>query len=146
MVNKRQKFGKAGESIAARQLIKEGYRILEQNYRTAAGEIDIIARDGDTLVFIEVKARTSNRYGSAKHAVTFKKQKKIAEDIINQFNTEQVYNNPIVTEVTPFDIFYVAEDYHKNYYELNTNQPYCQLVVAPKVEKFQKIFKDKLKK
>ncbi|MDP4857645.1 MAG: YraN family protein, partial [Desulfobacterales bacterium] len=68
MVDQRQQFGKAGESIAARFLRKMGYRILEQNYRTVLGEIDIIARDRDTLVFVEVKARTSGRYGNPKSA------------------------------------------------------------------------------
>jgi putative endonuclease len=55
-----------------------GYRILEQNYRTVLGEIDIIARDRDTLVFVEVKARTSWRYGNPKSAVTPRKQRKIS--------------------------------------------------------------------
>ncbi len=78
MLNKQQQFGKTVESIAARQLKKKGYEILAQNYRNHLGEIDIIAKDGDTLVFIEVKARKSDRFGNAKHAVTLKKQKKIA--------------------------------------------------------------------
>lgn len=74
------------------------------------------------------------------------KQKQTAEKIIELFEKEKVYDDPIVTEVTPFDTFYVAEDYHINYFAKNKDQPYCQFVVAPKVEKFQKIFKDKLKK
>lgn len=78
MLNKQQQFGKTAESIAAGQLRKQGYRILAQNYRTALGEIDIIAREMDVIVFIEVKARNSDRFGNAKHAVTLKKQKKIA--------------------------------------------------------------------
>jgi len=78
MLNKQQQFGKTVESIAAGQLRKQGYKILAQNYRTPLGEIDIIARDRDVIVFIEVKARRSGRFGNAKHAVTLKKQKKIA--------------------------------------------------------------------
>lgn len=78
MLNKQQQFGKTAESIAAGQLRKQGYRILARNYRTTLGEIDIIAREMDVIVFIEVKARNSNRFGNAKHAVTLKKQKKIA--------------------------------------------------------------------
>jgi putative endonuclease len=78
MVNRRHQFGKAGELIAARFLRKMGYHILEQNYRTVLGEIDIIARDRDTLVFVEVKARTSGRYGNPKSAVTPRKQRKIS--------------------------------------------------------------------
>jgi len=74
-----------------------------------------------------------------------KKQKEIAEKVIQLFNEEKVYDNPIVTEVTEFDKFYPAEDYHVNYFARNKNQGYCQFVVAPKVEKFRKIFKDKLR-
>jgi peptide-methionine (S)-S-oxide reductase len=72
-------------------------------------------------------------------------QKKIAENVIQLFEKEKVYDNPIVTEVTAFSNFYEAEDYHKNYFARNPNQPYCQFVVAPKVEKFRKIFKEKVK-
>jgi peptide-methionine (S)-S-oxide reductase len=72
-------------------------------------------------------------------------QKKIAENVIHLFEKEKVYDNPIVTEVTAFSNFYEAEDYHKNYFARNPNQPYCQFVVAPKVEKFRKIFKEKVK-
>ena len=78
MLNRLQRFGKTSEAIAARHLKKKGYDILEKNFRTPLGEIDLIARDGNTIVFIEVKARTSDRFGSAKHAVTRKKQKKIS--------------------------------------------------------------------
>jgi len=58
---------------------------------------------------------------------------------------EKVFDRPIVTEITPFSNFYPAEDYHTNYFELNGNQPYCQFVVRPKVEKFKKHFIEKLK-
>ena len=79
MVNQRQKFGKESESMAARHLKKNGYKILEQNYRTKLGEIDIIAKDRDTLVFVEVKAKRSDRFGHPKEAVTLKKQRKISQ-------------------------------------------------------------------
>jgi putative endonuclease len=75
---KRQQFGKAHEAMAAGYLKQQGYEILETNYRTRLGEIDIIAKDRQTLVFIEVKARSSNRFGSPKWAVTPKKQMKIS--------------------------------------------------------------------
>ncbi len=78
MLNKRQKFGEKGEAIAVGQLKKEGYKIIETNYRTKLGEIDIIAKDKDTIVFVEVKARRSVHFGSPKWAVTPKKQKKIS--------------------------------------------------------------------
>ncbi|WP_321343923.1 peptide-methionine (S)-S-oxide reductase MsrA [uncultured Draconibacterium sp.] len=73
------------------------------------------------------------------------KQKEVAERVIDLFEKEEVYSKPIVTEVTGFDKFYVAEDYHINYYARNKTQGYCQFVVAPKLEKFKKIFKDQLK-
>ncbi len=78
MLNKQQNFGKKSELIAAKHLKKNGYKILEQNYRTKLGEIDIIAKDKDTLVFVEVKARSSNRFGNPKWAVTPTKQRKIS--------------------------------------------------------------------
>lgn len=78
MLNKWQQFGRKSESIAADCLKKQGYSILELNYRTKLGEIDIIAKDKDTIVFVEVKARKSNSFGNPKFAVTYKKQKKIS--------------------------------------------------------------------
>ena len=78
MLNKQQQFGRTGETVAARFLKKQRYKILETNYRTPQGEIDIIARDGDTIVFIEVKARTSDHFGNPKGAVTLQKQRKIS--------------------------------------------------------------------
>jgi peptide-methionine (S)-S-oxide reductase len=56
------------------------------------------------------------------------------------------FDNPIVTTLEPFTVFYPAEDYHQNYYNNNTGQGYCQFVIRPKVEKFEKVFKSKLKK
>lgn len=73
-------------------------------------------------------------------------QKKAAQSIIADLNKAKVYNNPIVTKVEPFKAFYKAEDYHQNYYANNKNQPYCKMVIQPKIEKFEKVFKDKLKK
>ncbi len=78
MLNKQQIFGKISESIAEKHLRKKGYKILERNYSTNIGEIDIIAKHKKTIVFIEVKARKSDRFGAAKYAVTLKKQKKIS--------------------------------------------------------------------
>lgn len=78
MLNLRQQYGAQSESLAARLLKQRGYTILETNYRTPLGEIDIIARDRDTLVFVEVKARRSLGFGGPKWAVTPKKQRKIS--------------------------------------------------------------------
>ena len=73
-------------------------------------------------------------------------QKKAAQSIIAELNKAKVYNSPIVTKVEPFTKFYKAEDYHQNYYANNKSQPYCKMVIQPKLEKFEKVFKDKLKK
>ena len=73
-------------------------------------------------------------------------QKKAAESIISELTKSNVYSSKIVTTLEPFKKFYKAKDYHQNYYENNKNQPYCQMVIQPKIEKFEKIFKDRLKK
>ena len=72
-------------------------------------------------------------------------QKEAAEKIIRELNAEKVYDDPIVTEVTPIDVFYLAEDYHKNYYNNNKNQGYCRAVINPKLDKFMKKYGDKTK-
>ena len=73
-------------------------------------------------------------------------QKEITEEYKKVLNNEKVFPNPIVTEIMAFTNFYPAEDYHQDYFELNGENPYCQAVVRPKLEKFRKVFKDKLKK
>ncbi|GMQ79851.1 MAG: YraN family protein [Thermodesulfobacteriota bacterium] len=78
MLNKRQQFGKESESLAVRYLKKNGYKILEQNYRNKLGEIDIIAKEKGSLVFVEVKAGRTHFFGNPKWAVTPKKQRKIS--------------------------------------------------------------------
>lgn len=78
MTEEKLSLGRLGEEKALSFLKKKGYRILAQNYRCQAGEIDIIARDGKLMAFVEVKTRTSLRYGSPFLAVDLRKQKKIA--------------------------------------------------------------------
>ncbi len=73
-------------------------------------------------------------------------QRKAAESIIAELNNAKVYSSKIVTTLEPFKAFYKAKDYHQNYYENNKDQTYCQLVIQPKIEKFEKVFKDRLKK
>lgn len=73
------------------------------------------------------------------------KQKEIAEKSKKETDASDLYSDPIVTQIEPFAEFYPAEDYHQDYYNLNPNQPYCRLVIDPKVQKFKKKFKDKLK-
>ena len=72
-------------------------------------------------------------------------QKRTAEEVISGLEAEGIWNNPIVTEVAPFDEFYVAEDYHQNYFRNNGFQPYCQVIIAPKVAKFRKEYLERLK-
>ncbi|MFO7965082.1 MAG: YraN family protein [Desulfobacterales bacterium] len=78
MLNAHQRFGKKGEMLASKLLKRRGYKILETNYKTLTGEIDIIAKDRDTLVFVEVKSRRSTRFGDPKFSITRKKKEKIA--------------------------------------------------------------------
>ena len=73
-------------------------------------------------------------------------QKAAVEKLIAELTAEKAFGDPIVTEVAPAQTFYVAEDYHQEYFANNTNQPYCQFVVAPKVAKFRKQFAAKVKK
>ncbi len=69
--------GKSGEDLACRELRRRGYEILTRRFRTRLGELDIVARDGPTLVFVEVKARTNANYGTPSEAVTALKQRKV---------------------------------------------------------------------
>ena len=73
-------------------------------------------------------------------------QKLSAQTIITALKKGKVYDSPIVTTLEPFTKFYEAEKYHQNYFEKNKDQPYCQMVIQPKLDKFEKIFKDRLKK
>ncbi len=73
-------------------------------------------------------------------------QKKIAEDLIKDLNAQKIWDRPIVTEVAKLDKFYMAEDYHQEYFARNPYQPYCMAVVSPKVSKFRKHFIEMLKK
>jgi methionine-S-sulfoxide reductase len=73
-------------------------------------------------------------------------QYKIAKEIIDELNKVKAYPKPIVTELKAFTIFYKAEAYHQNYYNDNKSAPYCRMVIQPKIEKFEKVFKNKIKK
>ncbi|CAN5146685.1 peptide-methionine (S)-S-oxide reductase MsrA [soil metagenome] len=72
-------------------------------------------------------------------------QKRLAEEYKQKLDKAHIWDSPIVTEITPFTNFYKAEDYHQNYYNLNSGQGYCRAVIVPKLEKFRAVFKDKLK-
>lgn len=73
-------------------------------------------------------------------------QKKAAQTVINDLKKAKIYDSSIVTTIEPLTKFYKAESYHQNYYENNKTQPYCKMVIQPKMEKFEKLFKTKLKK
>ncbi len=93
--------------------------------------------------------RQGNDIGSSYRSAIFyhsDEQKKTAEEIIKEVTEAEIYDKPIVTEVTKFDKFYPAEDYHQEYFANNPTQPYCAAVVAPKVAKFRKQFVSRLKK
>jgi len=72
-------------------------------------------------------------------------QRRVAEEVISEVEAEGVWEDPIVTEVTPLGEYYVAEDYHQDYFRSNGYQPYCQVVIAPKVAKFRKEHLNRLK-
>ena len=72
-------------------------------------------------------------------------QQKTTKSVIDALNKEKVYDKPIVTQINPFKVFYVAENYHQDYYNLNKEEPYCKMVIQPKIEKFEKVFSDRLK-
>jgi peptide-methionine (S)-S-oxide reductase len=73
-------------------------------------------------------------------------QRAAAEQVVGELTAAGVWDDPIVTEIVPFETFYPAEDYHRSYYRRNQDQPYCQIVIAPKVSKFRKAFLEQLKR
>ena len=92
--------------------------------------------------------RQGNDVGSQYRSAIFThdaEQKVITEQTIAEVNAAHVWPKSLVTQVAPFETFYVAEDYHQEYFAHNANQPYCQVIVAPKVAKFRKHYLDRLK-
>jgi putative endonuclease len=90
----RTELGARGEAIAASFLQNAGYRIIEQNYRIRLGEIDIIAEEGGHLVFIEVKTRTDNLYGSPFESVTRQKQQQISKVALEYMSRQECHDRP----------------------------------------------------
>ena len=78
-MDKRQSLGKRGEDLACEELKKRGYVIVERRFRTRFGELDIVARDGHVLVFVEVRARSSCRFGTPFESVTWKKRQRLSQ-------------------------------------------------------------------
>ena len=90
-----------------------------------------------------------NDHGTQYRSVIFThsdEQSKIANEVVKELEDSKIYSNPVVTQIDAAPTIYAAEDYHQNYYNNNGSQGYCQFVIRPKVEKFEKVFKSKLKK
>ncbi len=137
-----------------------GYKAVTTG-RTGHAEVIHIAFDPKVISFNELldvffnthNPTTLNRQGADvgtqyRSAVFYHNdaQRDATNNMINALDESGAFEDKIVTEVTEFDKFYVAENYHQNYYENNSTQGYCQVVINPKLEKFQKMYKEKLKK
>ncbi|MFV5702365.1 peptide-methionine (S)-S-oxide reductase MsrA [Flavobacterium sp. XS2P12] len=129
---------------------RSGYaEVVQITYDKTVTNLDEIFK-----VFFTVHDPTTlNRQGADvgtqyRSAIFYKnqEQKAAAQTIINDLKKAKVYDSPIVTTLEPLTKFYKAEAYHQNYYANNKNQSYCQMVIQPKIEKFEKIFKNRLKK
>jgi peptide-methionine (S)-S-oxide reductase len=93
--------------------------------------------------------RQGNDAGTQYRSVIFyhnETQKELAEKYKKELGASGAWKSPIVTEISPFTVFYKAESYHQNYYNDNKFQPYCTFVIGPKLDKFEKVFKNKMKK
>jgi putative endonuclease len=103
MTMKRQNLGKSGEDRAVRELARRGYAILARRYRTRHGEIDIVADDGGTIVFVEVKAREQDDCGSAADAVTIHKQRRLTSMAVDYLARNRITNRPCRFDVVAID-------------------------------------------
>lgn len=104
MTEARQNLGKSGEDLAALELESRGYAIIERRYRTAHGEIDIIARDGETLVFVEVRRRSSGEFGTAAESVTPGKQRRVIRMAVAYLAMHGLYDRcPVRFDVVAID-------------------------------------------
>jgi methionine-S-sulfoxide reductase len=124
----------------------EAVQIVYDNSKTSFEEILKVfftVHDPTTL------NRQGDDVGTQYRSVIFysnEQQRKTAASIIDGLNNSKAYAKPIVTKLDPYKSFYKAEDYHQDYYNQNKSQPYCRMVIQPKLEKFEKVFKDRLKK
>ncbi len=110
MVGNNQDLGRTGEDIAAKYLTKHGYKIIARNFRCRSGEIDIIARDGEYIVFVEVKARTSDRYGAATEAVNIHKQQRL-----KRLATYYLHMTGQLNVNCRFDVVILMPDHNKDW-------------------------------
>jgi putative endonuclease len=100
--------GKRGEELAATYLAEAGYRIIEHNYRCLFGEIDIVAEDGETLVFVEVKSRRSDAYGDPQLAVGHQKQKKISRVAMHYLEEKRLCHRPARFDVVAVKLLHTG--------------------------------------
>ncbi len=107
--------------------------------------LDIFFATHDPTTLNQQGADRGTQYRSAIFYVD-QQQKEMAENTINELNEAAIFGSPIVTEITELGVFYLAEEYHQNYYNQNSDQGYCQFVIHPKLNKLQTTFKNKLKK
>ena len=96
-------LGKAGEDCACRELERRGYAILARRYRSRLGEIDIVAREGETVVFVEVKARRSSRFGHPQEAVTWTKRAHMIKAALAYLKARRVGDRPIRFDVVALE-------------------------------------------
>jgi len=123
--------------------------VVQITYDKNVTSLDEIFKVFFTVHDPTTRNRQGDDVGTQYRSVIFFKnaeQKTAAQSIIATLNKAKVYDSPIVTAVEPLTQFYKAEAYHQNYYKNNKNQAYCKLVIQPKIEKFEKIFKSRLKK
>jgi len=99
----RQSLGKIGEDLACEELRRRGYAILARRYRTRHGEIDIVARDGETIIFVEVKAKDTAEFGSAAEAVDARKQRRIASMAVDYLARNRLTKRPCRFDVVAID-------------------------------------------
>ncbi|WP_413999238.1 peptide-methionine (S)-S-oxide reductase MsrA [Flavobacterium sp. W1B] len=128
---------------------KSGYaEVVQLTYDKTVTSLDEIFKVFFTVHDPTTLNRQGADIGTQYRSVIFYKneeQKLAAQNIINALSKAKIYDHPIVTALEPFKNFYKADDDHQNYYENNKNQPYCRMVIQPKIEKFEKLFKDRLK-
>ena len=105
----RQSLGKMGEDLACAELRRRGYAILARRYRTRHGEIDIVARDGETTVFIEVRLRTTLEFGTAAESVTPAKQRRVAAMAVDYVARNRLDDRPCRFDVVAIDLAASAE-------------------------------------
>lgn len=100
----RQALGLRGETLACAELSRRGYVVLARRYRTRFGEIDIVARDGEMLVFVEVKARDGERFGDGAEAVTPWKQRRVTNMAVDYIARHRLYDRPCRFDVVAIDV------------------------------------------